>query len=51
MSTQGETDRFTTLPVRESTKARLESLRPFQSMSWTEFAEVLADAYEEQGDP
>jgi hypothetical protein len=51
MPSRTDTDRFTSLPVRESTKERLESLRPFRSMSWSEFAEVLADAYEDQHEP
>lgn len=41
------TDRFTTLSIKESTKSRLETLRPYSSMSWSEFAEELADVYEE----
>lgn len=40
-------DSFSTLPLRRRTKERLESLKPFESLSWTEFAEELADAYEE----
>ncbi len=38
---------FTSLPVRKRTKERLESLKPFDSLSWDEFAEELADTYEE----
>lgn len=38
----------TTLSVRRETKSRLESLRPYDSLSWTEFVEKLADIYEER---
>lgn len=36
----------TTVSVRRDVKARLESLKPYESMSWTEFVEELADHYE-----
>lgn len=42
-------DGYTTVCVRKSTKQRLESLKPFESISWTEFFEELAEGYEETG--
>lgn len=46
MSTQSA-DQFTTLCLRRGTKERLESLKPFESMSYDEFAQHLADVFEE----
>ena len=48
MSAQDPTDEFTTLCVRRSTKDRLNSLKPFDSMSWDEFTRELADNYEKE---
>lgn len=47
MSTKQDSDGFTTLCLRRGVKSRLESLKPYESMSWTEFADELADTYEE----
>lgn len=37
---------FTSICIRRRTKQRLESLRPYESLSWTEFIDELADNYE-----
>lgn len=51
MSTQNsDADGFTTVCVRKSTKRRLESLKPFESLSWTEFMEEMAETYEDTGE-
>jgi len=39
-------DEFTTLCLRRGVKERLETLKPYESVSWTEFAHELADVYE-----
>jgi hypothetical protein len=46
MSSEQAADGFTTFCIRRSTKARLESLKPYDSMSWDEFAGELGDVYE-----
>ena len=39
---------FTSVSVHTEVKSRLEELKPYDSMSWSEFAEELADVYEKQ---
>lgn len=38
----------TTVQVHRSTHSRLEELRPYDSMSFNELIEEMADVYEEQ---
>ena len=47
MSNSTHAIEHTTLSLRRNVKSRLESLKPYDSMSWTEFVEELADVYEE----
>lgn len=47
MSAQGETRSHTTLWVSKETAARLDELKPFESLSWDEWLAELADSYEE----
>lgn len=47
---KAKADGFTTFCLRQSTKRRLDSLKPFESMSYDEFAQHLADIYEEHED-
>lgn len=48
MTTSAESPtEYSTLSLRKEAKARLESLKPYDSMSWTEFCKELADVYEE----
>jgi len=42
----GGQSEFTTLCIRKSTKDRLESIKPFESLSWDEFIENMADSYD-----
>lgn len=46
MSSSVENER-TSIGCRRSTVQRLEEIRPFESMSWNEFLQHLADVYEE----
>lgn len=46
MSTQ-HSGQFTTISLDTGVKSRLEELKPYDSMSWTEFVEELADTYED----
>lgn len=41
-------DPFTTLPVRQSDVERLKRIRPYDSMSWRELINELADAYKSE---
>jgi len=41
-------DPFTSLGVRESTAGRLDDLKPYESMSWDEWVNELADVYEKR---
>lgn len=51
MSSQNQNqNQFTTVCIRRGTKNRLEALMPYESMSWDEFADVLADTYEGQSE-
>lgn len=44
----GAESKYTTVTLNRGIKSRLESLKPYDSMSWSEFAEELADVYEER---
>lgn len=41
------TSQRTSLGLREKTRQRLETLKPYESISWDEFLNELADTYEE----
>lgn len=43
-----EAKTFTTVSVTEEVRKRLESLKPFSSMSYSEFLSHMADHYEEE---
>lgn len=47
MSTEQAQNPYTSLCVQRSVKSRLESLKPFDSLSWNDFLDELADVYEE----
>lgn len=47
-TTQGEQADWTTVSVRRPVAERLESLKPYESLSYSEFLDELCDAYEKE---
>lgn len=41
-------DPWSSIPARESLKSRLDSLKPYESMSWGELIHEMADSYEQE---
>lgn len=39
---------YTTISVHEETRDRVKKLKPFDSMSYNEFLQEMADVYEEE---